>query len=122
MCRLIKVVHFGCEEPHTEELLVRCKPAMEYILEMPSKVYCRQMVEVEDWVMSPCRFCAAWEARRATAPANCRGRAMSLQESDFPPEFKASIMPTVGTRDDIAMLGAKRNFEMAFETSKQALC
>ena len=69
MCRCIKVVHFGCEERHSEVILARCRAGLEYILDMPIIEVCRGMIHVENWVMSPCRFCVEYmQAREAMKP------------------------------------------------------
>lgn len=110
MCRLIKIVHFGCDENHSEVVLTRCKAALEYVLDMPFKEVCRGMVEVEDWVMSPCRFCKEYsENQKARRAVGGHGRAISLQEDELPC-IKDSLM-TVSTFDKPAMLKAKKSFE-----------
>lgn len=110
MCRLIKIVHFGCDGNHSEVVLARCKAALEYVLDMPIKEVCRGMVEVEDWVMSPCRFCKEYsDAQKARRSVSGHGRAISLQEDELP--YIKDSLRTVSTYDKPAMLKAKRSFE-----------
>ncbi|KIW74888.1 hypothetical protein Z517_11658 [Fonsecaea pedrosoi CBS 271.37] len=90
MCYAIKIVHFGCVdgEEHVEYAVVRCKGGLEYIMEMPVQEICKGVKQVEDWRMSPCRFCKEYfESRRALGGAGGRARAASL-DADRP---KAAI-------------------------------
>ena len=118
MCRLIKVIHFGCEEQHTEQILIRCRPALEYMLDMPFKDVCKRMVGTQSWVMSPCRFCTEYkEARKLATATTSHRRSMSLQENELPHSDKASTM-RAASRDDSSVPGAKRSFEEAFHSGE----
>lgn len=82
MCRIVKTVHYGCEEIHSEEVLIRCKPAMEYQLDMPiNKDVCRGMVEIECWVMSSCRFCEEYLTSRKHSQRRKRAASLDLKEA-----------------------------------------
>ena len=102
MCRLITVVHFGCEEEHSEVSLFRCEAAWEYVLDMPIKKTCKGMLEVEDWVMSRCRFCENYfGARRSSGPSlrsHQRGRVVSLSEEEVS-EVRKGVMLSPKARD-----------------------
>lgn len=107
MCRLIQVVHFGCEEKHSEEVLVRCKAGLEYMLNMPITEVCKGMVQVEDWVMSPCRFCKEYEeSRTASGSVVGRTRAVSLQESHRPSLLEDDVRKAA-TCDDCVTPGRR---------------
>lgn len=85
MCHLIKVIHFGCEEMHSEDVLVRCQSGLEYILNMPFKDVCKGMVEVEDWVMSPCHLCQKYsDLLKASNPAGNCAETVSQEEHGLP--------------------------------------
>lgn len=105
MCRLIKVMHFGCDNNHSEYVLTRCKAGYEYVLNMPVMDGCKGTVEVEDWVMSPCRFCEEYSKRQVSG----RGRALSLQTDDLP-DVNDSLMTGMGY-DKAAMLKSKRSLD-----------
>ncbi len=103
MCRLVRVTHFGCDENHVEVFLVRCKPGLEHILNMPFKDYCKGMFELEDWVMSPCRFCKEYlESRKPLMSAGRRARSLSLQEGSHSEEPKETGLKGKA-RDDIVL-------------------
>ncbi|KAI1609095.1 hypothetical protein EDD37DRAFT_138688 [Exophiala viscosa] len=114
MCRLIKVTHFGCDNSHSEYVLTRCKAGYEYVLNMPITGGCKGTVEVEDWVMSPCRFCKEYSER----PVSGRGRALSLQADELPDD-KDSPMTGSGY-DKGAMLKAKMSLDSSLCTKTES--
>lgn len=103
MCRVIKVIHFGCEDQHSEVVMVRCKAGLEYILNMPISEVCSGLVRVEDWVMSPCRFCAEYlESRKASCTLTTRARAVSLQENKSCETAKDAVLKS-SAQDDMTL-------------------
>ena len=81
MCCSIKIVYFGCsgDDQHVEHAVVRCKGGLEYILLMPVEETCRGVKSVEDWRMTPCRFCEEYvESRKSSGPLGGHFRAVSL--------------------------------------------
>ena len=52
---------------------------MKYVLCLPVKENCKGTKHVEDWRMTPCRFCENYkEARKASGPLGGHLRAVSL--------------------------------------------
>jgi hypothetical protein len=82
---------------------------------MPFNGCCKGMVEVEDWVMSPCRFCKEYlETRKTLMPAGRRARSLSLQESSHSEAPKETILKEA--RDD-TILAQKRESRADIEVT-----
>jgi len=64
--------------------MARCKPALEWILNMPFKDTCKGVVEVEDWVMSPCHLCEKYlEILESSQPVRNHEEPIYLQANEL---------------------------------------
>jgi hypothetical protein len=111
MCRSILVVYFGCDEKHVEEVLKRCKPGLEYQLDMPMKELCTGWKMAEDWVMSRCRFCEEYFQARQTSVL--RTRAASCTASAVPKVERGEIGNS-GIREEPITPREKDGFKRTF--------
>lgn len=89
MCCSILVVHFGCDQKHVKEVLKRCKPGLEWQLNMNVTGTCPGWKMSEDWLMSRCRFCEEYfQAKQACKP---RARAASCTAIVVPEAERGEI-------------------------------
>ena len=111
MCRAVTTIHFGCDENHTREELIRCKAGLEYQLDMPIKDTCNGVILSEAWVMSPCRFCEGYLISKKRSGR--RTRAASFAEGQGSRTAAAGFRGS-GAREEPVTYQEKKSLERTF--------